>query len=168
MGKLIDMQGQKFGRLTVIEKAETEVQGHSRIARWKCVCECGGETIVRGSSLRSGHTQSCGCYVIELTREKGKNNRTHGLSKTKEYKSFKAIKRKKLLKRQTPLWADTDKIRQIYLLRPEGFHVDHIIPLKGDVVCGLHVENNLQYLPAKENISKKNKFKDSDLWHTLM
>jgi hypothetical protein len=103
-----------------------------------------------------------------LTAQKGRNNRTHGLSHTKEYKSYKATKRKKRLKRQTPLWADAEKIRQIYTDRPDGYHVDHIIPLKGELVCGLHVESNLQYLPAKENISKKNKFKESDLCHTLM
>jgi hypothetical protein len=168
MRKAIDMLGQTWGRLTVIEKAESEVQGNSTIAKWKCVCECGNETTVRGSSLRTGHIKSCGCYSRELTAQRGRNNRTHGLSHTKEYKSYKATKRKKRLKRQTPLWADAEKIRQIYIDRPDGYHVDHIIPLKGELVCGLHVESNLQYLPAKENISKKNKFKESDLCHTLM
>src|SRR5688500_7560791 len=56
----------------------------------------------------------------------------------------------------TPPWADLNKIRDIYMACPEGCHVDHIVPLKGSKVCGLHVENNLQYLTAKENIQKKN------------
>lgn len=57
----------------------------------------------------------------------------------------------------TPPWADVEKIRKIYNNCPEGYHVDHYYPLQGDTICGLHVPENLQYLPAKENISKSNK-----------
>jgi hypothetical protein len=56
-----------------------------------------------------------------------------------------------------PLWADLNKIEEIYLNKPKGYNVDHIIPLQGDCVCGLHVENNLQYLTESENKSKGNK-----------
>jgi 5-methylcytosine-specific restriction endonuclease McrA len=51
-----------------------------------------------------------------------------------------------------------DKIREIYLNCPKGHHVDHIIPLQGKLVSGLHVENNLQYLTSTENHIKNNKF----------
>lgn len=58
----------------------------------------------------------------------------------------------------SPVWADLEKIKSIYRLRPADYHVDHIIPLQGKNVCGLHVEGNLQYLLAKENLSKHNKY----------
>lgn len=66
--------------------------------------------------------------------------------------------RRSLKRSATPFWADLNKIKEIYLSCPSGFHVDHIIPLNGKYVSGLHVETNLQYLPAKENLSKGNKF----------
>lgn len=68
----------------------------------------------------------------------------------------------------TPLWADLDKIKQLYKLAalwnkiwPEDpVHVDHIIPLKGKYVTGLHVETNLQIIRAADNIQKSNKLLD--------
>lgn len=53
-----------------------------------------------------------------------------------------------------PQWANRAEIARIYRERPKGMHVDHIVPLQGKNVCGLHVEYNLQYLPAIENIRK--------------
>ncbi len=58
---------------------------------------------------------------------------------------------------QTPKWADLAVIAEYYRNRPEGYHVDHLYPLNSDWVCGLHVIENLQYLPANENLSKSNK-----------
>lgn len=54
--EVIDISGQKFGRWTVIELVK-----QAPSAYWKCVCECGTESIVRGSSLRQGKSKSCGC-----------------------------------------------------------------------------------------------------------
>lgn len=57
-----------------------------------------------------------------------------------------------------PVWSDKEAIKQFYLNCPAGYHVDHIIPLRGKEVSGLHVLENLQYLPAVDNIKKSNKF----------
>lgn len=59
---------------------------------------------------------------------------------------------------RTPSWANLTVIKEFYKNCPEGYHVDHIIPLQGEYVSGLHIETNLQYLPARENCSKRNKF----------
>lgn len=61
--------------------------------------------------------------------------------------------------RRTPTWADIDAIEEIYKRCPIGAHVDHYFPLRGKYISGLHVAHNLQYLPAKENLRKGNKFK---------
>lgn len=64
-----------------------------------------------------------------------------------------------------PQWADRQAISQIYKdakkrIKETGeqWHVDHIVPLAGKNVCGLHVHWNLQVIPARENMSKSNKF----------
>lgn len=59
---------------------------------------------------------------------------------------------------RTPPWADLPAIKLFYCGCPADHHVDHVIPLKGKTVSGLHVETNLQYLPAAENIRKRNSF----------
>lgn len=55
------------------------------------------------------------------------------------------------------------EIQEIYDNCPEGHHVDHIIPRNHELVCGLHVPCNLQYLPAEENMKKSNRFIISDI-----
>ena len=55
------MIGQKFGKLLVLERAGSDNQ---RRALWKCQCDCGNTTTVRGAYLRNGHTISCGCERI--------------------------------------------------------------------------------------------------------
>lgn len=66
-------------------------------------------------------------------------------------------KRRAEIEQAIPPWANLNKIKEIYSNCPAGYHVDHIYPLNGENSCGLHVENNLQYLTAEENMQKGNK-----------
>jgi hypothetical protein len=66
-------------------------------------------------------------------------------------------KRKAIKIKATPKFANIEKIKEIYKNCPKGYQVDHIIPLQGKNVCGLHVEWNLQYLTEHDNKTKSNK-----------
>jgi len=57
----------------------------------------------------------------------------------------------------TPKWSNIKAIRDFYKKCPDGYHVDHIVPLRGKNVRGLHVLANLQYLSAYDNTSKGNR-----------
>ena len=66
-------------------------------------------------------------------------------------------KRNAVKLKATPKFANLNKIKEIYKNCPKGYHVDHIVPLNSKLVCGLHVEWNLQYLTPSDNCSKSNK-----------
>lgn len=74
---LIDMTGQKVGKLTVLGMAARAQRGVNPHTKWRCVCDCGKESIVIGKDLRSGHTKSCGCLLESNMRDLF---RTHGES----------------------------------------------------------------------------------------
>lgn len=70
--KLIDLTGQRFGRLTVEKRwGSYEDDGGHTIPTWLCICDCGRKSIVLGSALKQKNTQSCGC----LRRETAPQNR---------------------------------------------------------------------------------------------
>ena len=75
--------------------------------------------------------------------------------------------RRKDVKGKTPPWVNKAELLEIYAKCPKGFHVDHIIPLKGLIdsrpVSGLHVPWNLQYLTPEENLKKHNRITESEL-----
>lgn len=78
MGKIIDLTGQRFGRLTAIEYVG---KNENNLAMWKCKCDCGNEIIANGKTLRNGGRRSCGCLLAK-----------HGLSHDKVYKVLINIK----------------------------------------------------------------------------
>lgn len=89
MGSRIDLRGQTFGRLFVIEQ-EGVRRGN---LTWSCGCACGKDTVVSSYNLRSGNTQSCGCYWKERTAAAiSKANTTHGMSNTPTWRSWHSMR----------------------------------------------------------------------------
>lgn len=86
MGNIINIVGNRYGRLSVI--AMFGKNRHRQI-QWRCLCDCGNEVIVSGYNLKSGNTSSCGCFKIESTKQ---HNTKHGKKNTKEYKTWIQIK----------------------------------------------------------------------------
>lgn len=103
------------------------------------------------------------------------NNQEHNLQRLAQWKKENTTKvyasnnaRKRRARLSTPLWADLQKVKQLYKIAatwnelwPEDpVHVDHIIPLKGRNVSGLHTELNLRIIRATDNMRKSNKLLD--------
>lgn len=85
MGKLIDLTGQKFGKLTVVGRAPNSKAGS---VRWACLCDCGGTSTPEKRDLRSGYSTSCGCLV---------GNIKHGASigeGTVEYEAWRSMRKR--------------------------------------------------------------------------
>lgn len=105
MGSLINLTGERFGRLVAAELVRRD--GDSR-AYWRCICDCGGTSVVAGKSLRNGATKSCGCLSREWASKMGADpshaeakstaRQTHGHKRggkaSREYLTWLAIKRR--------------------------------------------------------------------------
>jgi len=79
MGKLINLMGREFNRLTVIKRVEND---KNKNAQWLCKCNCGSlePIIATTGSLNSGNTQSCGCLQVERLRDTVKKYNTYDLT----------------------------------------------------------------------------------------
>lgn len=62
------------------------------------------------------------------------------------------------LRKATPPWANKRLIKRFYEMCPKGMVVDHIIPIRGKTISGLHVVENLQYMTPEENVKKSNHY----------
>ncbi|MHA1482683.1 MAG: HNH endonuclease signature motif containing protein [Candidatus Heimdallarchaeaceae archaeon] len=168
--EIINLVDHKYGRYLVLNYSHTT----NRKVYWECVCDCGVVKTVRGNDLKNGKIKSCGCLMKEMMS--GKNNHSYIDGRCKNIKKYRkqhykenkdvyyarGAKRRAIKLNQTPEDVDFNEIRGIYKIcvdmnKRTGkalFHVDHIIPLsKG----GLHHEDNLQILSAKDNLSKASK-----------
>ena len=90
MPAFIDMTGRVFGRWTVLSCVK---RGGRTALRWRCRCSCGTEALVQGNHLRNGHSQSCGCFSVDMAIA---THTTHGSAKkgarTKTYKAWTAMR----------------------------------------------------------------------------
>lgn len=88
MGKFVDLTGNRFGRLTVIERVENSKDNRTQ---WLCVCDCGNKKYIIGKNLREGKTKSCGC----LLKEKAKIiNKKHGMRYTRLNNIWNSMKQR--------------------------------------------------------------------------
>ena len=127
------------------------------------------------SRYKDGHFGQCKFCINEKRKERSKEineqNRHYYRTKRKQYYITKGHLRAKGVKQAKPKWLTEEHeffIEEIYSLRDLRteltgvvHHVDHIIPLKGKDVCGLHVPWNLQVITAKDNLSKSNSLRST-------
>lgn len=84
-----DLIGERFGLLIVVERSGRSKNGN---AKWRCVCDCGGEIVVRSDHLKRGRTTHCGCLCrdrIELGI-----NYIHGQCYTRLYTIWKGMRQR--------------------------------------------------------------------------
>lgn len=89
-----NLSGIKFGRLTAVQPSVCHFSRGSRRVRqgWECKCVCGESVTVQTGHLTSGHTLSCGCHKRDKTSTlSGRVNTTHGMTKSPEYSTWKAM-----------------------------------------------------------------------------
>lgn len=89
MGRFIDLTGQSFGRLTVIERVPSKKLGETL---WLCNCSCGNTTITSTGRLRNGRCRSCGCLHKESAREQGLASKKHDKCNTLLYRVWSNMK----------------------------------------------------------------------------
>lgn len=87
MANTLDLRGQTFGRLTVLEKMPT----NKRTSKWRCICACGAAVIASGVVLKAGRKQSCGCLVKERMRAQGSHNHCRAGAETPTWRSWKSM-----------------------------------------------------------------------------
>ena len=131
--------------------------------------ECKECSKVRKQSWATSNQDKVATYDKKWQKEnkdkKSKNYKNWQLNNRADVNTYNSFVRAQKLKR-TPAWSDQERIKAYYNVcaffnEVNGYikyHVDHVVPLQGNNVSGLHTHNNLQILLASENCSKGNKY----------
>lgn len=153
------LAGQRFGRLVAVDVAGRFKIGNSRgkAVAWNCRCDCGNMKVVNGQALTGGGTRSCGCFRGDETRRR---LTTHGMSKTREYRSWRSAVRRAASSRGTFSIAEVFDLyvsqggKCVYCpatLPLDEMHRDHIVPLAAG---GENTIKNIQLLCPTCNLRK--------------
>lgn len=154
------------GRLLAAKREWHAKNREAQLARMRARYETKREEYL--ARAKAVHAANRDAELARLRTRYAVNKEAEVLARREHYQDNKVsyVHRAKLRKlaRQTPAWADLDAIRQVYelaeVVRGLGIevHVDHVVPLRGENVCGLHVASNLEVVLAKDNIAKGNRF----------
>lgn len=117
---------------------------------YKSSCKLCSNSLV--NEWRSRNPEYMRVYNMEYAKHSG------WAKKYPERNRYKRACHRAAISCRVPKWADLSVIKQFYINCPKGYEVDHIIPLRGKNISGLHIIENLQYLPQQQNRIKGNRF----------
>ena len=116
---------------------------------------------LRKEKGKEAHAKRAKIYLDKYpeARERARQRTQAWRRSNLDYDAFRRSMRAKSVKQATPQWADIEHIKLIYSkAKHYGFHVDHIVPIKSNIVCGLNVPANMQLLDPVINSSKGNRW----------
>ncbi len=91
MGKLLDLEGARYGAITVVRRSSKRIGKRARVC-WDCECDCGARRVCTTENLTQGHHTSCGCLKADRARSLGREHITHGQSRTLTHNSWHAMR----------------------------------------------------------------------------
>lgn len=143
--------GQTFGRLTAIEKAGTDKNNN---IMYKCKCSCSKEVVVRGFSLSSMSTRSCGCLLLEGSRQSQKTMAANKIIKTDKELIGKTFGRLTVIKRTEERATNNDILFEVHC------SCGNVLKLPSNRIktiksCGCKQKDDMREAWLKENIGKK-------------